>query len=75
MQMQVEMSNMLRDITSTGNMHDSVLTINCSSNLNLLSLVVTRKSIWRLCGHGARAAIRYLEDLVIIIKRLRTKVV
>ena len=64
--MQVEMSKMLRDITSTGNMHDSVLTINCSSNFNLRSLVVTRESIWRLCGHGETAADRYLDDQVSI---------
>ena len=58
---------MLHDITSTGNMHDSVLTINCSSNYNLRSLVVTRESIWRLCGYGATVADRYLDDQVGII--------
>ena len=66
--MQVAMSKMLRDVTSTGNMHESVLTINCSSSFNLRSIVVTRKSIWRLCGHGATAADRYLDDQVLKIK-------
>ena len=47
-------------------MHDSVLTINCSSNYNLRSLVVTRESIWRLCGYGATAADRSLDDQVSI---------
>ena len=67
MQMQVEMSKVLRDVTSTGNMHDSVLTINCSSNFNLRSFVLTRELIWRLCGHGATAADRYMDDKVRII--------
>ena len=46
------------------NRKDSVLSINCSSSYNLRSLVVTRESIWHLCGYGATAADRHLDDQV-----------
>ena len=57
--MQVAMSKMLRNVTSTGNMHEC----HYSSSFNLRSIVVTRESIWRLCGHGATATDRYLDQV------------
>ena len=39
-------------------------TVRCSDNFNMRSVIVTRESLWRLCGYGSTSADRYLDDQV-----------
>ena len=50
MQAAMSIETLLQAVASSGNGHDSILAIQCSHRFNLHSLVVTRESIWRLCG-------------------------
>ena len=65
----MSIETLLQAVASSGNGHDSILAIQCSHRFNLHSLVVTRESIWRLCGYGMNVDDRYLiDDLVSINK-------
>ena len=39
-------------------------TVRCSDNFIMRSVIVTRESLWRLCGYGSTSADRYLDDQV-----------
>ena len=45
----------LRSAT-VGNMTDVVAEVHCGSGVNLRNVLVTRESLWRLCGYGALPA-------------------
>ena len=69
MQAAMSIEMLLQAVASSGNGHDSILAIQCSHRFNLHSLVVTRESIWRLCGYGMNVDDRYLDNLVSIINK------
>ena len=69
MQAAMSIETLLQAVASSGNGHDSILAIHCSHRFNLHSLVVTRESIWCLCGYGMNVDDRYLDDLVSIINK------
>ena len=56
-------SLLLRSATE-GKLTDVVAEVQCPSALNLRSVLVSRESLWRLCGYGASPADRYLDDQV-----------
>ena len=45
-------------------MTDVVAEVHCPSGFNLRNVLVTRESIWRLCGYGTSPTDRYLDDQV-----------
>ena len=55
--------SLLRSAT-VGKMTDVVAEVHCGSGVNLRNVLVTRESLWRLCGYGALPAHRYLDDQV-----------
>ena len=62
----MSIETLLKRITSTGTMHNVVLTTytRCSISFNMCSLIVTQESLRRLCGYGLTAGDRYLDDQV-----------
>ena len=61
MQAAMSIETLLQAVASSGNGHDNILAIQCSHSFNLHSLVVTRESIWCLCGYGMNVDDRYLQ--------------
>ena len=47
-----------------GNENATIATIKCPENFNLKSVLITRESLFRLCGFGDTPTIRYLDDQV-----------
>ena len=57
----------LRVCATAGNTRDTIAVICCSAMFNMRNVVVTRKTLWRLCGYGNTSADRYLDDQVSVI--------
>ena len=55
--------SLLRSVTE-GKMTDVVAEVHCPSGFNLRNVLVTRESIWRVCGYGTSPTDRYLDDQV-----------
>ena len=55
--------SLLRSATH-GNMTDVVAEVRCGAGVNMRNVLVTRESLWRLCGYGALPVYRYLDDQV-----------
>ena len=47
--------SVLGAVSAGGNMKDTVSRIRCGTGFSMRSVLVTRESLWRLCGYGARA--------------------
>ena len=41
-------------------MTDILAEVSCSSSFNMQSVLVSRESLWRLCGYGLSSTDRYL---------------
>lgn len=52
-------------------MTDILAEVSCSSSFNMQSVLVSRESLWRLCGYGLSSTDRYLDDQVKHMTSLR----
>ena len=59
--------SVLRAVFAGGNMKETVSRIRCGTGFSMRSVLVTRESLWRLCGYGATASERYLDDQVFLL--------
>ena len=60
----MSLQSSLRVCATEGNMSDTIAVIRCSSMFNMRNVIVTRESLWRLCGYGTISADRYIDDQV-----------
>ena len=68
-------SSVIMDLKSCcrGKENATIATIKCSENFNLKSVLITRESLFRLCGYGDTTTSRYLDDQVSVYTSNYTK--
>ena len=59
--------SVLRAVFAGGNMKDTVSRVRSGTGFSMRSILGTREPFWRLCGYGATASERYLDDQVYIL--------
>ena len=55
-------SDLLKLISLQGDRAATISSINCPKDHNMSTVLVDRDSFYRLCGFGATASSRYLDD-------------